>query len=351
MSDENKHVIIERDVVFMTDPSASFVSLVKRGANQTPWRVVKNDKEKAMSTKKVLAKLIAPKGTEIDVIKSAMGEDAQAALAFDSKVERGDVDIYEQKTLTAFKTDSLQMVTLDRETGLKGIAGELIDDSQGGVFGLFRSKKADGLLLEGEFDAETEEVIKAQYSEMLWGELYAFIDGVGAIMAQEKGDPMKKLEAIENMNEALMAHIKEALSVIKGDSLELKAPEQKEEQEVEDVEKSEEPKEEPEVKDVEKSEEPEQQTDPTPEDVEKSDEPKDEPEVEDVEKSDDIKALISEAVKEGLQPVQTDLEDLKESVSKMQKRIPSVIKDNSADDVENVEKADTAASFEGVFFK
>lgn len=350
MSDENKHTIIERDVVFMTDPSASFVSLVKRGANQTPWRVVKNDKEKAMSTKKVLAKLIAPKGTELDVIKSAMGEDAQAALNFDSKVERGDLDVYEQKTLTAFKSDTLQMVTLDRETGLKGIAGELLDDAQGTVFGLFRSKKADGLLLEGDFDAETEEVIKAQYSEMLWGELYAFIDGVGAIMAQERGDPMKKLEAIENMNDALMAHIKETLAVVKGDSLELKEPEQKEDEpEVEDVEKSEEPKDEPEVEDVEKSGEPEEQVDPEPEDVEKSDE--EQPESEDVEKSDDIKALISEAVKEGLQPVQADLEDLKESVSKMQKRIPSTVTDHSSDDVENATKSDDAGSFEGVFFK
>ena len=135
MKTENeKRIQEEREVAFMVDPEARFVSLVKRGANQIPFRIVKEQKPM-----KVLQSLIVPKGTEKDAIKGILGTELEDVVKFDKEVEKGGLVSYEQIPRASFKEDSVEMVTLNEEKGIVGIQGEMVE-------------KADSLFKEESFD-------------------------------------------------------------------------------------------------------------------------------------------------------------------------------------------------------
>ena len=60
-------------IVYLTEPEAHFVSLVKRGVNRTPLHIAKQDKETASqrSIQRITAKL-CEKGPLIDVMQKLL---------------------------------------------------------------------------------------------------------------------------------------------------------------------------------------------------------------------------------------------------------------------------------------
>ena len=63
--------IVENEVTFLTDVDVEFVSMVKHGANRTPFKILKSDKGGADMNKVIQAVLIP---------KSLSDEEAQKAL-------------------------------------------------------------------------------------------------------------------------------------------------------------------------------------------------------------------------------------------------------------------------------
>ena len=60
---EKKTKIVEKDVDYMVDPSASFVSLVTHGANGEPFFLVKS-KDKTLPAGLVVQRVIVPKSLD-----------------------------------------------------------------------------------------------------------------------------------------------------------------------------------------------------------------------------------------------------------------------------------------------
>ena len=85
-------------IVYFKEPEAHFVSLVKRGANRTPFHIAKQETEPM----KIIHCIIAKKGTDADAIKAAVGEETSQLLKLDAPTESGAFTVYEQHKAEAF---------------------------------------------------------------------------------------------------------------------------------------------------------------------------------------------------------------------------------------------------------
>lgn len=172
--------IIEDDVTFMTDPDVQFVSLVKHGANRTPFKVLKTEKEDTQMKKVVQSILVRN-----DISK----DQKEKALEGLSK-----------KSATEFKTfTSYPQLSLDRceDESFSLVKHEDID----GVFVLLADLK-EGDNHHGTLEVDAKEAVDYATMDMLYTELYSMADIVSGTMRQENaGLEFRKstiLTAIEN---------------------------------------------------------------------------------------------------------------------------------------------------------
>jgi hypothetical protein len=110
---------VEKEVTFLVDPKPKFVSLVKRGANQMPWTVVKSQKEDdGVAVRRVLRTIIAPENVSEEALKAVVGEDAR----FDQKKQIGNLMHYDQLPPEVLKSDQpAEFVTLDAAQNISGL--------------------------------------------------------------------------------------------------------------------------------------------------------------------------------------------------------------------------------------
>lgn len=334
MSTPNKHVQQEREVVFLVSPKAHFVSLVTRGANQTPFRVVKTQEKQGDAPVKVLQSLIVPAGMDQEAVCGLFDEDVRGVLKFDKALGNAKTVVFEQYARSAFKAESLELVQLDAESGVMAVRGELAESDQGGVIAkLFKPvKKAEALEIgDGVASMSQEDVVKA-VSDAVYGELYRACEASQMILFQESTPDTDKVAMVQKLLLGFVEYLTSVLPVTKG--AQLIKPEA--------AQPTDTPNEEPEMTaKEEKLEETAQQG--APEEIEKTQEASGEPQ--DAVAS--LKVLIEpliqrlDAVEKAV--VATDVaksvKELAESVAKLEKAVPA-IPSRDADDVEKTEKTD-----------
>lgn len=179
-------------IVYMTDPEAHFVSLVKRGANRTPFLVVKAHKEgrevMEEGRRKVLQAIVAPADLEVDAIKAAFDEDVLDALVFDKVRRRGSTVVYEQFAREAIKADSFELVAVDKEKGIYGLCAEPVVKEQSLVERVFRRKRdaAKAVVVDvDEVKPQTPEEALDYYRMELWNELEALVSVLSGAALQK----------------------------------------------------------------------------------------------------------------------------------------------------------------------
>lgn len=221
----------EDKVVYMTNPEANYVSLVKRGANRTPFRIVKMQKEKGM---KVIQRIVAKKGTDVEAIKSAVGDEAAAALQLQSPQEAGAFTVYEQHPESAFKSDELEVVSLSEDNAILALCGEMAEKSDGFSISKLLTKKSQTKVVEvpDMLEAVNQDVLKSDLSDVLWRECDALSAAVHGILAQASGETGKKVDMVKTIFNNFIASLETAASIAKSDDFVL--PEKKQETEIPD---------------------------------------------------------------------------------------------------------------------
>lgn len=122
MSSKKKEVQItqrEETVTFLADPDITYVSLVRHGANNTPFRIVKSHKGGSMG--KIIQAVMVPKDSEID-IQTLMGKDIRSDIV----EEEGDHKYYVQVEKSACIPDSKSLVLVDKEKQIYAVTYELV---------------------------------------------------------------------------------------------------------------------------------------------------------------------------------------------------------------------------------
>ena len=205
-----------KTVVYMTEPEARFVSLVKRGANRTPFRIVKHQKEKGM---KIIQRIVTRKGTDVAAVKAAVGSEAAEALNLFAPQDSGAFTLYEQHPENAFKADSLDVIALSDDNSIICVCGEMAEKSEGFSISRLLAKKEQRKCVEvpDSISPIAADVLKSSLSDDLWKELDAVHTGINSILAQSEGEAGKKVEMVRELCDNFIASLETAISIMKSE--------------------------------------------------------------------------------------------------------------------------------------
>jgi len=212
----------KKEVRFLTDAAAEFVSLVRHGANQTPFRVIKQEKEGGEEMGlMVIQSLLMPKGQGLEVLTG------KEELAWLSDAKTTDVqkfetyDKYEQMPLGEFDDKSLRMVKL-HDSGSWAIAGKLNDEGKATkalTLGEAEIKKIESIVANPVFGAEVEVAapvpgIVRQFGDVFDSELRNFMDVVHGALSQSGAAPVARKKTVMNAIDAFKSFMVMALDSI-----------------------------------------------------------------------------------------------------------------------------------------
>lgn len=183
-------VPVETTVTYLKEPEVSFVSLVKHGANNTPFRVIKENKEGQMN--KVVQAIKVPKDSNVD-LKTIVGKDFRK----DTVEEEGSYLVYEQVEKSVCDPDSKSVVVLDPENNVYAVTYNLLAEKETidtsskwnnktGIQLKEYTKKEDGPKLpEGESNIIVSElnVKELSYWDVM-DELYSMVEMISGAMGQ-----------------------------------------------------------------------------------------------------------------------------------------------------------------------
>lgn len=201
--------VIEDQVTFLTDVNVEYVSLVRHGANRTPFRILKNDKGGSTMEKVVTAVLIP---------KSLSEEAAAGHLDGYRTDEMKEYDTYKsfiQVDQESIDPETAEVIFIDKKAGVMGVVASLVTDKDEGestqdpkeVEGKDQTEEAaekGDEEVKSETDPKVVEKESLDYATMdeLYMELYAMADIVGGALRQSQVEPMSRkntvLSAIDN---------------------------------------------------------------------------------------------------------------------------------------------------------
>lgn len=204
----------EDTIVLLTDPQASFVSLVKRGANKTPFKIVKQEK----NTMKIIQRIVTRKGVTPESISEAVMPDAADALNLKAPQESGAFVQYVQHPEDAFKSDSLEVVDISGDRSILAICGELAQKSEGFVSKLLARKSNEkGVEVPDTIERVDAEILKSDLSGLVWTELDALYNGIRGILCQASSEGSSKKQLAQTMCDNFLKSMDVAISVSKSD--------------------------------------------------------------------------------------------------------------------------------------
>ena len=174
---------IEDEVVFMTDPDIQFVSLVKHGANRTPFKVLKNYKSKeGTSMEKVVQAILVRNDLSEDQIAKAL-----EGMSKKDASDTGSITSYVQCPMARCNEETVMVVKHDEIDGVFHVLADLREESS----------EAGTLMMSVE-----KEAVDYATLDNLYTELYAMADIVSGAMRQENaGVEFRKdtiISAIDN---------------------------------------------------------------------------------------------------------------------------------------------------------
>lgn len=201
---------IEDEVTFLTNVDVEYVSLVRHGANRTPFRILKSDKGGSTMEKVVTAVLIP---------KSISEDDAAGHLEGYRSDEVKEYDTYKSYIQVDHETidpETAEVIFIDKEAGILGVVASLVTDKdEGGDISdpknpdaakedAAAEEKAGETEAKGDEDPKVVEKESLDYATMdeLYMELYAMADIVGGALRQSQIEPNSRkstvLTAIDN---------------------------------------------------------------------------------------------------------------------------------------------------------
>ena len=215
----------EREIVFMTHPTAQFVSLVSRGANQIPFKVVKIQNRDGGSemVKKVVQAIIAPKELGEKELRECLGQE----IATEEKRSFGKSVKYEQFRRDLCKPESFELVVLDEARGIKGLAAELAEqEDKNFVVKLFKRQEKIAAMelpeaVQGVGDADVRKMI----GEGLYEEFMALVDVIRGLLGQTMSDGKEKIAQIQQAFTNFIEYLNDALTITKLADLPVVKPE------------------------------------------------------------------------------------------------------------------------------
>lgn len=175
---------------------------------------------------KIIQRIVARKGTDVEALKAAVGEDAASVLDFSKPREAGAFSVYDQHPENAVKADTQEVVSLADDNSILCICGEPEEKSEGFSISKLLARKTQLKAVEVPANIESlpQDVLKSDMSDALWSECNALTDGLRGILAQKAGENGDKIKMVGILFDNFMATLKEVSAIMKSD--EFDAPKQ-----------------------------------------------------------------------------------------------------------------------------
>ena len=214
----------EKDVTFLTDVDVEFVSLVRHGANQMHFRVIKSEtKEKGGDRlRTVIQSIILPRNTTLDAMADTDGLSWLVEAKSDELEEFDDYTKLIQIPVEKFDSDSLNLVKL-HDNGTFAVVGKLESDDgleDALVLGS-REMKSMIPLPQSPMDATVAEgppvpAYLVTFRQMFEKELMSFIDVVNGTLSQSNSDPGLRKKTVLGSLDAFKAFMAVGLDALAG---------------------------------------------------------------------------------------------------------------------------------------
>lgn len=216
----------EQVVTLISDVKLDEVSLVRHGANWTPFTIIKAEgKPKGASQMpgQVIQAILMPVGKDIESLREQLGDEWYAGVKTDRCIKSDGWNRYEQRPEADFVQHELEgqvaFKLLDIPTGGMFVAGELTKDAQ----------KADGdALLVPNDDMWTTVAtepftITYSFAELFWEKLAAYEGVITGVMSLET-DASKRIRAHQDAWKAVDDFVRAALDKIGSKSVKMNKP-------------------------------------------------------------------------------------------------------------------------------
>ena len=206
----------EKKIDFLINVDPEFVSLVRHGANRTPFRVVKS--EEGVDAMMFVQSILVPKSVDLDKLASKEGLAWLSKAKISNKEEFDDIVKFQQMPVSKFEKD-LNMIKLD-PSGVYAITGKLISKEDATEALTFEPKKASKMMaVSGSpADAPVAEVERKPYvvsfKEMFEVELDNFLSVVRGTLNQSGVTPEKRKKTVMSALDGFKSFLTVALDAV-----------------------------------------------------------------------------------------------------------------------------------------
>ena len=187
----------EADVTFLTDADVQFVSLVRHGANRSPFKVIKEEKEGGDGKMTmVIQSILVPKNSSLEDLAKKKDCAWAVEAKTDSKETFDTYDKYVQIEEDGFVQNSLQLTKLDGN-GTFAMVGSLKDGKSKEVLTIPEQKMDIPISPMDTAIAEADgPAFVLTFRDMFDKELSGFLDVVRGTMTQSKVDTKKRKASV-----------------------------------------------------------------------------------------------------------------------------------------------------------
>lgn len=196
---------MEKEVVLLSDAAVEFVSLVRHGANQMPFRVIKS-MEKGGGNKDMnlaIQSILISKESKLEDLSAVEGLEWLAEAKADNAQDYKEYKKYIQLPSEKFNSNSMQLLKIRGDTWV--LAGQLANGDEEGVLTLGKSdaEKANGIIpiapmdaMVGDVDAAQQAALATSFRDLFERELGSMLDIVYGSLKQTSADHKKRKTSI-----------------------------------------------------------------------------------------------------------------------------------------------------------
>lgn len=191
----------EKTVNFLEDVDVEFVSLVRHGANQMPFRIIKEEKGGGMPNMMIVQRILVAKHLNMKELPGLEGAGWLADAHLENAVDKGPYFVSEQADLDLFDTSTLKMVKV-HDDGVWALVGGVKEgtDTKAMISLDTEHEKVAKEMPVSPMDAAVPMPSSMQtvvsFRELFFRELDSMLDVVIGSLNKSAGDTKKRKEVV-----------------------------------------------------------------------------------------------------------------------------------------------------------
>jgi hypothetical protein len=222
----------EKQIAFLEDVDVEFVSLVRHGANQMPFRIIKEEKGGGMKDMMIVQRVLVAKHVDLKGVSRLEGAEWLADANLEKAADKGAYHVAEQADLDLFDQTTLKMVKVhdDGVWALVGAVKEGTDTKNMLALGAEHTKVAKEMQsppMDAAIPMPAAMQTAVSFRELFFRELDSMLDVVVGTLNQSAGDTAKRKTVVLSAVDSFRSFLSIGLDALGGESAKIKKVEAK----------------------------------------------------------------------------------------------------------------------------